>query len=138
MRGWEYQQRRAIQPTEQSQTDRDALTGAGFGWFGSDESGTAVFTRTDGDGGQTIVAGRCPVDGWGADVYRTETDFLDGERRSGIYSGFKTAADLVARLREFGYLTPEPDYRCPGCGCEPGDGITPGCNEPNGCGLDPR
>jgi hypothetical protein len=24
---------------------------------------------------------------------------------------------------------------CPGCGCRPGDGITPGCNDPMGCGY---
>ena len=23
---------------------------------------------------------------------------------------------------------------CPGCGCLPGDGLTPNCNHPNGCG----
>jgi hypothetical protein len=25
--------------------------------------------------------------------------------------------------------------QCPGCGCEPGDGITPGCDHPGGCGV---
>lgn len=24
---------------------------------------------------------------------------------------------------------------CPGCGCKPGDGITPGCDHPMGCGF---
>jgi hypothetical protein len=24
---------------------------------------------------------------------------------------------------------------CPGCGCEPGDGVTPGCSHPDGCGY---
>lgn len=25
--------------------------------------------------------------------------------------------------------------RCPGCGCEPGDGLTEGCAHPEGCGF---
>lgn len=24
---------------------------------------------------------------------------------------------------------------CPGCGCKPGEGITPGCHHPDGCGY---
>lgn len=24
---------------------------------------------------------------------------------------------------------------CPGCGCAPGDGVTPGCHHPMGCGY---
>ena len=27
------------------------------------------------------------------------------------------------------------DERCPGCGSEPGDGITEGCNDEAGCGY---
>ena len=27
------------------------------------------------------------------------------------------------------------DDACPGCGCKPGDGVTPGCTHPNGCGA---
>jgi len=26
-------------------------------------------------------------------------------------------------------------YACPGCGCMPGDGRTPGCTHPDGCGA---
>lgn len=29
----------------------------------------------------------------------------------------------------------EHDDRCPGCGCAPGDDVTPGCDEPAGCGF---
>lgn len=27
------------------------------------------------------------------------------------------------------------EYACPGCGCVPGDGYTPGCEHPDGCGF---
>lgn len=27
------------------------------------------------------------------------------------------------------------DDACPGCGCKPGDGATPGCTDPVGCGF---
>ena len=27
------------------------------------------------------------------------------------------------------------DDRCPGCGCEPGDGLTANCYHPDGCGY---
>jgi hypothetical protein len=33
---------------------------------------------------------------------------------------------------------PEPggsDEACPTCGCEPGDGLTDGCDDPDGCGY---
>ncbi len=29
---------------------------------------------------------------------------------------------------------PDPEA-CPGCGCVPGDGITDGCHDPDGCGF---
>lgn len=29
----------------------------------------------------------------------------------------------------------EDEFACPGCGSRPGDGITPGCNDPGGCGY---
>lgn len=29
----------------------------------------------------------------------------------------------------------EDPEACPGCGCLPGDGLTPGCNDPDGCGY---
>ena len=28
-----------------------------------------------------------------------------------------------------------PSDACPGCGCEPGDGLTPGCEHEDGCGY---
>jgi hypothetical protein len=27
------------------------------------------------------------------------------------------------------------DEACPGCGCEPGDGVTEDCDDPAGCGF---
>lgn len=38
------------------------------------------------------------------------------------------AADAASQKEE-GLL------QCPGCGCEPGDGITESCNHPGGCGF---
>lgn len=35
---------------------------------------------------------------------------------------------------EDGYDDDE-DYSCPGCGCLPGEGRTPGCTDPDGCGY---
>lgn len=37
-------------------------------------------------------------------------------------------------------FTDEPDEAngldmCPGCGCKPGDGVTPGCTHEDGCGY---
>lgn len=29
----------------------------------------------------------------------------------------------------------EGNEACPGCGCQPGDGLTEGCEDPNGCGY---
>jgi hypothetical protein len=29
----------------------------------------------------------------------------------------------------------DEDLMCPGCGCLPGDGITNGCDDPDGCGF---
>lgn len=31
--------------------------------------------------------------------------------------------------------TTSDDDACPGCGCRPGDGLTAGCNHPDGCGY---
>jgi len=28
-----------------------------------------------------------------------------------------------------------PADACPGCGCQPGDGVTRGCSDPDGCGF---
>ncbi len=30
---------------------------------------------------------------------------------------------------------PDDDDACQGCGCRPGDGLTPGCDHPEGCGF---
>jgi len=32
-------------------------------------------------------------------------------------------------------LRTDDDCACPGCGCKPGEGRTPGCNHPDGCGY---
>lgn len=57
-----------------------------------------------------------------------------------FYVFAKTADDAMA-IAAAGYddlVKMDPgflDDACPGCGCEPGDGITETCNNPDGCGF---
>lgn len=55
---------------------------------------------------------------------------------------FTVAVWLTLRGEGVPLFTPLPaaapaveDYSCPGCGCMPGDGLTPTCNHPDGCGY---
>lgn len=40
-----------------------------------------------------------------------------------------------AALAEANRLAHEGDDSCPGCGCRPGDGLTEGCTNADGCGY---
>jgi hypothetical protein len=35
-------------------------------------------------------------------------------------------------------IAADDDESCPGCGCQPGDGRTLGCTDPDGCGFGPE
>jgi hypothetical protein len=52
----------------------------------------------------------------------------EGLRESGME--FDDIQDLIGDLT--GVID---DERCPGCGCQPGDGYTMGCFDPRGCGF---
>lgn len=109
------------------------LSDAGFSPGGWNESGETFWTRTGSDGRVLVVSGDC---GWGADVYPTESAYVNGTDREPFPGTYSTPDGLLADLRDAGLLTGQPNpERCPGCGCEPGDGLTDGCNETNGCGF---
>jgi hypothetical protein len=42
-------------------------------------------------------------------------------------------ATMEAALKKHGHLLMLDPEACPGCGCMPGDGKTPGCTDPDGC-----
>jgi hypothetical protein len=56
----------------------------------------------------------------------------EGLRESGME--FDDIQDLIGGLTE-AIDAPIDDERCPGCGCQPGDGYTIGCFDPRGCGF---
>lgn len=64
-----------------------------------------------------------------------DTSIDGGEHSSDrdVPSEVSAAYDLVTALEadEQGHS----EYACPGCGCEPGDGYTDGCDDPAGCGY---
>lgn len=47
------------------------------------------------------------------------------------------AEDQARRAEDSDLGAPDSDLgeACPGCGCMPGDGLTEGCNHPEGCGF---
>lgn len=60
--------------------------------------------------------------------------------RNGHLTLIEGSVELFAVMDEDGFLLDEegkalnPDA-CPNCGCEPGEGLTKGCNDPLGCGY---
>lgn len=42
--------------------------------------------------------------------------------------------DAEGRCEDCAGIDAKPDA-CPGCGCEPGDGVTTACQHPEGCGY---
>lgn len=78
--------------------------------------------------------------------HRTEPDFVDIlEDFATALRGCKTDSMGLGKVIYFPDVKyvdsgtdeedSEDEFPCPGCGCVPGDGRTPGCSEPTGCGF---
>lgn len=47
---------------------------------------------------------------------------------------YMSKAELDETIKKLIELQRRIESKCPGCGCEPGDGYTIGCNHEQGCG----
>ncbi len=67
---------------------------------------------------------------------KRETVAYIGEgRQLGYLPGAAAVALGWAEARDNDDDNDDDDEACPGCGCTPGDGVTSGCNHPDGCGF---
>lgn len=82
--------------------------------------------------------------GFYQEVFKTRAFVGEGHRASAEAwaAKFKAAGHFVAfhaseleEVEEEDEIAKFPEA-CPGCGCMPGDGRTPGCTDPLGCGFD--
>lgn len=85
------------------------------------------------------------VDKWRERLAVLERRLPEGVTRDVVEVAVLKLRQAVNRLSEAGELDrgkvlvecdPKPyDDACAGCGCQPGDGRTPGCSDPEGCGY---
>lgn len=67
----------------------------------------------------------------GEHIDNREDDLHDGGDHAAHLTNCRAVDVLIVTALE----SMRADDACPGCGCEPGDGLTDGCEHPEGCGY---
>jgi hypothetical protein len=90
---------------EKAMTEYDALADAGFAVAGTNEGGIEFYTRILPDGRVVVTGDEAKGAGvWGADVYPSEQDFLNGVNRTPFPGVYTDTRALVGAMRRVGLL----------------------------------
>lgn len=86
-------------------TDNEIMTAAGFGIIGSNEGGDVYYGRSLPDGRYVVCGDESRNAGaWGADIFPSEADYLNGDNRQAFPGIAARPADLIRGLQEAGLI----------------------------------